>query len=99
MHDVDRAVHYVDAMVSTNSVSLDTSILSSLLTTPHLHVLCHLGQPHTAHRWVGETLHPSVAGHTVGWGWTMRFWGGYGALCWYPRLSCPKTVHEQRGQN
>jgi hypothetical protein len=52
MHDVDRAVHYVDAMVSANSVSLDTSILSSLLTTPHLHIdmLCHLGQPHTAHR-------------------------------------------------
>ena len=50
MHNVDRAVHYVDAMVSANSVSLDTSILSSLLTTPHLHMLCHLGQPHTAHR-------------------------------------------------
>jgi hypothetical protein len=47
---VDHVVHYVDAMVSTNSVSLDTSILSSLLTTPHLHVLRHLGQPHTAHR-------------------------------------------------
>ena len=36
MHDVDHAVHCVDAMVSTNSVSLDTAILSSLLTTASL---------------------------------------------------------------
>ena len=47
MHDVDRAVHYVDAMVSANSVSLDTSILSSLLTTPHLS-LAHAVSPRPA---------------------------------------------------